>query len=1330
MAKKLHSIHSGLSVGVVAGGVSIFLATRVLGQVLKRWLRIFARKSATSHSQYHLAVHLAGSTTGSRDWVLVKCHKAGDLQELLRSTAEALDLEAAEASSLQLYPVQRQGSSNDGGKCKALGDKLTEVSCLEQLLISLPPERLQIVELVCTRCNAAPPPPPMVPDAATPYPSPGVALPFLGTMYFLFGPYSVPFYNLAKNVFSPKSKFRYGPTIQLSAGSPSQISDFPKGTVFHPEAQSKIIFTADARIVEELLARLSDFPKLWNRPLQLDLQHFTGNGLFTSSETSADWQAAHSILPRGFNQIKVKSFAPQILSKTRAFVREWSQFPAGHRINNVNDWLTAMTADAVVNSSMGLDMRNVERLGSGQPPHPFVDTFRFGLGYVAKTITVKQQYGLKRLLPFFNAKGKLEAKYQEVRELMQKQIEDMIESTRLGEMGGPNSIIRSMLVDKTSTGKHIRYGALYGHVVNLMIAGHETTAATLGFTLQLLAENPECEARALEEIRRVLNGRTEPSVDDVPKLQYVEQCFREALRLYSPVVQLSRDALYDTLLGGHRVYQGTRISVVNRALHTNPEYWGGEYGDPLSFNPARFDPEAVRKRHPNAYHPFGFGTRSCIGSQFALFEAKTFLASILLHFRLEGIPGYKLQPSLHAGGAAPSPDQLAFIIHPRPGGPLWHETGTMRRLSALTPESPKVRKQTSENLMNSNEAVITPTSNLGCGPDMKVLYGSNSGASQEFACQVASAASKRGFKTSITSLDAALPEAFAFGQLAIIVTSTYNGQPPDNAVKFKAWLSKQKDNSLSGLSFAVFGVGNSQWHTYQQFPREVDSGLVRCGAHRVFDLGCCDVDSSSFDSDFDDWLTSLLRAIGGTVAGDDSDEEVDEAGTLQFIVAKDLSAMPPALKDIESAMLAIHKGKDIAASLLGRKMERQLDLYPLKVASESRELCQRPEGRSVRHITLRLPKNQSYRAGDHLEVLPTNDSGLVASTLGVLGLHPEAVVYWDPSQAKPGWRGVNRGPEEGLWSKVPAMCVTASLVVQYIPDLAAVPSRKICRRLAHYANDTEAQEELLALSKDTELYKEKVTSLVLSLAELLERYKDKISLTIGQLVVLAKALTPRRYSVSSSPGKEQELLTVSVAQVQFTTGTGRMHHGLASTHLASLPVGGVIPGAVRTLQSTFHLPADRTSPILMVGPGTGVAPMMGFLQEREALLKQHVKLGAAVMFFGCRTRDQDYLYQEELTGYLQSGALSELHVAFSRETEQKVYVQDKIWEQRAAVWKLLEDPKVHVFVCGDARAMAPAVKRAFQQVAEECGGRSGSMAANFVASMVESNRYVEDVWAS
>lgn len=171
---------------------------------------------------------------------------------------------------------------------------------------------------------------------------------------------------MAENVFPPRGEYPYGATVRSHLGRKQEIGDFRPGTTFHEDAECMVTFTADANIVQELIARTSDFPKLWNRGLQKPLQEFTANGLFTSSETSDDWKTGHNLLPRGFNQIKIKSFAPQIMAKTRAFVREWSTFPTGHKVEHVNDWLTAMTADAVVSCSMGMDMRNVERLGAKQ----------------------------------------------------------------------------------------------------------------------------------------------------------------------------------------------------------------------------------------------------------------------------------------------------------------------------------------------------------------------------------------------------------------------------------------------------------------------------------------------------------------------------------------------------------------------------------------------------------------------------------------------------------------------------------------------------------------------------------------------------------------------------------------------------------------------------------------------------------------------------------------------------------------------------------------------------------------------------------------------------
>eukprot|EP00442_Polarella_glacialis_P051737 CAMPEP_0115155730 /NCGR_PEP_ID=MMETSP0227-20121206/68055_1 /TAXON_ID=89957 /ORGANISM="Polarella glacialis, Strain CCMP 1383" /LENGTH=1158 /DNA_ID=CAMNT_0002566835 /DNA_START=113 /DNA_END=3586 /DNA_ORIENTATION=+ len=1114
-----------VAVAVAATGVGLYL----LAKGSKRATLRAARRAAAPVFEYHLAVHL---DTGSGGWALVKHAKAGSLDKLRTAVAQVLGLTDKDADGLQLYPVQRGA----GGRCTSLEGSLADLANLEALLACLPPEQLQVVELLCTRAGAGAPMPSAVPDSAPTFPLPGASLPYVGTTYHLLGPEPVPHYNLANNVFpAHAAKYPYGSTVRsYSGGVKSNIGDFPTGTVFHPDAETMTTWSADAEIAAELISRSADFPKLWNRPAQIALQDFTGNGLFTSSETSEDWQVGHSLLPRGFNQIKVKSYAPQIMAKTRAFVREWSAFPAGHRLEGVNDWLTAMTADAVVACSMGLDMQNVERLGSKQPPHPFIDAFRFGLGYSGQTITAKSEYGLKRFLPGFGAAAKMEARYRESKASMEKQVEQLVEGTRSGDIGGQNSVIRSMLEDKAGNGKHVRYGVMYAHVANLMIAGHETTAATLGFTLQLLAENPICEARALEEVRRVLGRKTEPCAEDVPQLQYVEQCFREALRLYSPVTNISRDAAYDTLLGGRRVFQGERVSVVTRALHTNPEYWGGEFGDPLSFNPERFAPAAVQSRHPNAYHPWGFGTRACIGSQFALFEAKTFLASLLIHFRLEGIPGYQLRAGFHAGGAAPSAENLAFVLYPRAGGPLWTDSGAMRSLPPLLPElkaaatvATPAPSTAAEAASATEKASGYATGSTG-GPVMRVLYGSNCGACNEFALQVAAAAGKCGFQAAASSLDSAVIEEqqglmVPDGSLLVVVTSTYNGQPPDNAVSFKKWLLQQADGSLSkgGLRYAVFGVGNSQWHTYQQFPRELDAGLQRCGAERISELGACDVDGASFESDFDSWLARLLQAVGGGATPSAADGDLEEAldGVEEFIL-EEVAGSQPLLSDIGTAIQALYRGTDAAFKMLGidGNLYRSVRKVCLEVAEDSHELCQKSSARSVRHVTLKLPKGYSeYRAGDHLEILPPNEPVLVAWALDAIGVSPEAVVTWDPSKTSRRSRSMDNGIADQVWSKVPAMRVPACLVLEWVPDLASPPSRKVCASLARRAVSAGAKEELMLLGMDSEVYKQRVAGPSLSLAELLQRYKGQLNMSLGQLVALAKPLAPMLGHCDSRP---------------------------------------------------------------------------------------------------------------------------------------------------------------------------------------------------------------------
>jgi cytochrome P450/NADPH-cytochrome P450 reductase len=165
---------------------------------------------------------------------------------------------------------------------------------------------------------------------------------------------------------------------------------------------------------------------------------------------------------------------------------------------------------------------------------------------------------------------------------------------------------------------------------------------------------------------------------------------------------------------------------------------------------------------------------------------------------------------------------------------------------------------------------------------------------------------------------------------------------------------------------------------------------------------------------------------------------------------------------------------------------------------------------------------------------------------------------------------------------------------------------------------------------------------------------------------------------------------------------------------------------VRETRAGFRLPDDPLKPIVMIGPGTGLAPFRGFLQERASLAADGRMLGPAKLFFGCRRSDQDFLYADELKDYEARGLVA-LHVAFSRANGAKTYVQHLLEEQRDSVWRMIEDGAI-VYVCGDGGRMEPGVKATLIGVYREKSGASEEDAQRWIDNMGTQNRYVLDVW--
>jgi cytochrome P450/NADPH-cytochrome P450 reductase len=1054
------------------------------------------------------------------------------------------------------------------------------------------------------------------------------------------------------------------------------------------------------------------------------------------------------------------------------------------------------------------------------------------------------------------------------------------------------------------------------------VAGHETTAGTLGFTLAYLSANPDCEKKVLEELDRVLGvdlpspaaapgsatanppkttrAIREPTAADIGKLPYLEACFREALRLHPAVVAINRDAARDTvLLGRYRVARGQRVAVNLPAMHRHEAFWEGEGLKPATeYDPERFMPPHVGKRHPNAFAGFGFGSRACIGSAFALLEAKTFLAVLLPRFSIKAVgkgtrsdpaPPFPYPPpaSLADGGAAPTAHGLRLRVSPRPGfvaappPPPANEATTAAPTAAAAPAA----LAGGVNLRASGTPVASPRPSIGGavapgnGPapsassaadqpiPFHVLFGSNSGTCEALASRVAEVAAASGFSpVRLTALDAVHSAIKADGGAAslppraavAVVCSTYNGTPPDNARAFLQWVQKgaaassgadgaasaaadntnTKNNNNNnrippGIGFCVVGLGNSQWAaTYQKVPRQLDEALGAYGATRVRAFRAVDVNEPDFQDAFEAWLGTLgaemrvhfgleeAGGAGGKAAGGLDGQgiapssasaggaaaasapagpptlaslspaprfklELVEGVTASTPNANDAiqaKALEPLCTDIAAVCRALIAGRRrLAANGAPAKPVVGTDPYHLLRVLKNDELQLSGSDRSTRHVEIELPglndlercgsiaaagdgsgRDQQdpscYEAGDHLEVLACNAPALVDAALRALRLSGDEIVVWTPASgrsargvgaldATAGGGGAAADDASALAPRPLSVTTTARMVLAWVADLGAPPSRRVVEALiATVACPPERRAAHEKYASD-QGYKQNVLSARLTVPELLSapELRSAPPPPLDALLLALPRVAPRYYSISSSPlaseGKPRRTCSITVGLVRFNTGTGRVHEGAASSLVHrtravgadadALAASGVLIGTVRRLQSTFRLPADPTAPIIMIGPGTGVAPMMGFLQEREVLLKtKNTTLGAAHLFFGCRS-DGDFIYKERLEEYSKNGVLSGLHVAFSRkEGVPKTYVQDLIEENGAELWRLLTSrPDGKVYVCGDARRMAPDVKAAFRDLAVRHGGRSQAAADAWIGAMLEGARYLEDVWA-
>ena len=989
-----------------------------------------------------------------------------------------------------------------------------------------------------------------------------------------------------------------------------------------------------------------------------------GDGLFTADTSEPNWSKAHNILLQPFGNRAMQSYHPSMVDIADQLVKKWERLNGDEEIDVVHD-MTALTLDTIGLCGFDYRFNSFYR----RDYHPFVESLVRSL----ETIMMTRGIPLEGIW--------LKRRRQELAQdvaFMNKMVDEIVAERRKNAEAAEvkKDMLGAMMtgVDR-STGEQLDDVNIRYQINTFLIAGHETTSGLLSCTLYALLKHPEVLKKAYREVDRVLGPDTgaRPTYQQVTQLTYITQILKEALRLWPPAPAYGIAPLNDETIGGkYKLKKNTFITILVMALHRDPSVWGP---NPDAFDPENFSREAETARPVNAWKPFGNGQRACIGRGFAMHEAALAIGMILQRFKLIDVNRYQmhLKETLTI-----KPDGFKIKVRPRADKERGAHAGRATATAAVsTTAAPVARARPGHN---------TP---------LLVLYGSNLGTAEELATRVADLAEVNGFGTRLAALDAFVGKLPEQGGVLIFCAS-YNGAPPDNATEFVKWLGGDlPKDAFAKVRYAVFGCGNSDWlATYQSIPRFIDEQLAAHGASNAFVRGEGDA-RDDLEGQFESWFAKL-RPLAVKQLGIDTsfDRSADD---------EPLYRIEPVAPTAVNSIVALG-GVAPMKMLVNQELQNKLGAN----ASD----------RSTRHIEVQLPSGISYRVGDHLSVVPRNDPALVDSVARRFGFLPADQIRLQVA--------------EGRRAQLPVGdTVSVGRLLSEFVELQQVATRKQIQIMSEHTRCPVTKPKLLAYVGDdaaaSDHYRADILGKRKSVFDLLEEH-PACELPFHAYLEMLSLLAPRYYSISSSPSGDPQRCSVTVGVVEGPASSGRgIYKGICSNYLAGRRAGETIQATVRETKAGFRLPDDAAVPIIMVGPGTGLAPFRGFLQERAALKAKGASLGPAMLFFGCRHPDRDYLYADELKAFAVDG-ITELHTAFSRAKGPKTYVQNLVAAQKDRVWSLIESGAI-VYVCGDGGKMEPDVKAALVAIYRERKGADADAALRWIDDLGTSNRYVLDVWA-
>ena len=537
-----------------------------------------------------------------------------------------------------------------------------------------------------------------------------------------------------------------------------------------------------------------------------------------------------------------------------------------------------------------------------------------------------------------------------------------------------------------------------------------------------------------------------------------------------------------------------------------------------------------------------------------------------------------------------------------------------------------------------------------------ILYGTETGNAEECAEELAQAIAELGWTSEAIDLDDFESNDICDLPLVFIVSSTHgNGDPPENAEELMDYL-QEEDVVLNNVHYAVCGLGDRAYPYFAQCGKDFDKHMEARGGIRVLQRIDCDEDYELPFSEFKSNVISYLST------------EKSFVNTLLGLSAP------------SEATTSNVASTDAAPVEKGTRDNPHLGRLKLKT-----KLSKADSAKETMHYELDISGSGiSYEAGDCIGVYPQNNPNEIRELLGYFDLSGDEPVVWKDQSFT---------LKDLLQNKICLQRISVDLMNLLAEQPG--PAQNAVQAGHSAMSDYMSGNHILDVAK-----------------------AHKRSLDAQQFASTLKRIQPRLYSIASSPKRFPSEVHFTIETLRYNWNK-RPTEGVASTWFADRlgSEEGTIPLYLHS-NPKFRLPDDNR-PIIMIGPGTGIAPFRAFLQDKEAGGFR----GKTWLFFGHQHEKCDFLYEEDLRNYLNTGILNRLDLAWSRDQESKVYVQNKMWSHKNELWNWIEQG-ANIYVCGDAQNMAEAVDQTLRLIARSFGMESDS----WIRGLEQDMRYQRDVY--